>query len=101
MNDTWDITQDCQKDVDEEVAAAATLKEDTKRREDDGENNLANVTRRRILARASRRITLCTKPASLSSRMIALRNCPSRQSAKQQARHRAGAEAMEMGLTRR
>lgn len=27
--DTWDITQDCQEDVDEEVCIAATLEEDT------------------------------------------------------------------------
>lgn len=36
-------TKDGQEQVDEEVGAAATLKEDTKRREHDGANDLDNV----------------------------------------------------------
>ena len=43
VDDTWDVTEDGQQDVDEEVGAAATLKEDTERWEDDGENDLADV----------------------------------------------------------
>lgn len=43
MNDTWDVTEDSQQDVDEKVGTTATLKEDTKRWEDDGENDLADV----------------------------------------------------------
>lgn len=36
-------TEDGQEDVDEEVSAAATLKEDTERREHDGANDLDDV----------------------------------------------------------
>lgn len=37
------LPKDCQQNVDEEICAAATLKEDTERWEDDGENDLADV----------------------------------------------------------
>ena len=36
-------TKDGQEQVDEEVSAAATLKEDTERREQDGEDDLDDV----------------------------------------------------------
>jgi hypothetical protein len=36
-------TEDGQEEVDEEVGAAATLKEDTERREQDGEDDLDDV----------------------------------------------------------
>jgi len=35
MDDTWNVTQDGQQDVDEQVGAATTLEENTERREDD------------------------------------------------------------------
>ena len=44
MYDTRDITQDGEQDVDEEVCIATSLKEDTKRWEDDGEDDFANVS---------------------------------------------------------
>lgn len=37
------VTKDGQQDVDEEISIAAALEEDTKRREDDGEDDLADV----------------------------------------------------------
>ena len=37
------VTQDSQQDVDEEVGAATTLKEDSYGRQDDGEDDLADV----------------------------------------------------------
>lgn len=43
MDDTRDVAQDCQEDVDEEVGIATALEEDTKRWEDNGENDLADV----------------------------------------------------------
>lgn len=43
MNDARNVTQNRQQNVDEEVAAAATLEEDTKRWEDDGEDDLEDV----------------------------------------------------------
>lgn len=45
MNDTWDVTEDSQQNVDEEVGAAATLKEDTEWWEDDGKNDLADIAK--------------------------------------------------------
>lgn len=44
VDDTRNPTQDGQTDVDEEVSATATLEEDTQRRQDDGEDDLADVT---------------------------------------------------------
>ena len=43
MDETGDETQDGQRDVDEEVDAAAALEEDTQGREDDGKDNFADV----------------------------------------------------------
>jgi len=43
VNDARDITKNRQQDVDEEIGTAASLKEDTKRWEDDGKNDLADV----------------------------------------------------------
>ena len=43
MDDARDVTEDGKQDVDEEIGAAATLKEDTERREDDGEDDLDDI----------------------------------------------------------
>ncbi|KAK5008940.1 hypothetical protein LTR28_003293 [Elasticomyces elasticus] len=43
MDDAGDVTQDCQQDVDEEICAAAALEEDTKRWEDDRDDDLDDV----------------------------------------------------------
>ena len=37
------VTEDGQQDVDEEVGVAAALEEDTKRGQDDGEDDLADI----------------------------------------------------------
>ena len=44
VNDTGNPTQDGQTDVDQEIRAATTLQEDTQRGQDDGEDDLADVT---------------------------------------------------------
>jgi len=44
--DSRDVTQNCEQDVYEEVSAAAALKEDTERREKDGQDDLADVRTR-------------------------------------------------------
>jgi hypothetical protein len=43
MDDAGDITEDGEQDVDQKIATAATLEEDTKRWEDDGKDDLADV----------------------------------------------------------
>lgn len=43
MDDTRNVTQYCQQDVDEEVGIATALEEDTEGREDDREDDLADV----------------------------------------------------------
>lgn len=43
MDDTRDVSEYRQKDVDEEVGIASTFKEDTDGREEDGENDFADV----------------------------------------------------------
>ena len=43
MDDTRDVTQNGQQDVDEEVTMASALQEDTDGRQEDGKNDLADI----------------------------------------------------------
>jgi hypothetical protein len=43
VDDTGNVTQDGQTDVDEQVGTTSALQEDTHGREDDGEDDLADV----------------------------------------------------------
>jgi len=43
VDDSRNVTKDCQQNVDEEISTAPSLKEDTKRWENDGKNDLADV----------------------------------------------------------
>ena len=43
VDDTWDVTQDRQQDVDEEVGIAASLQEDTDGWQEDGKDDLADI----------------------------------------------------------
>jgi hypothetical protein len=43
VDDTRNVTQDGEEDVDEEVGAAAALEEDTEWWEDDGKDDLADI----------------------------------------------------------
>ena len=43
MDDTRDVAQDRQEDVDEEIGITTAFEEDTKRWEDDGQNDLADI----------------------------------------------------------
>jgi hypothetical protein len=45
MDDTWDVTEDREQNVDEQVAAAATLKEDTDGWQENGNDDFADVTK--------------------------------------------------------
>jgi len=45
VDDSGDVAQDGQEDVDEQVSAASPLEENTEGGEDDGKNYLANVAR--------------------------------------------------------
>jgi hypothetical protein len=44
VDDTRDPSQDGQTDVDQEVSSTSALQEDTQRRQNDGEDDLADVT---------------------------------------------------------
>jgi hypothetical protein len=44
VNNTRDPTKDGQTDVDQEVSTTSALQENTQRRQDDGEDDLADVT---------------------------------------------------------
>ncbi len=46
MDDTRNVTEDGEQDVDEEISVASSLKEDTQRREHDGNNDFADVSGR-------------------------------------------------------
>ena len=54
MDDTRNITQNRQTDVDEQVGAAAPLKEHTKRGKENGEDELANITVDDVISSTSR-----------------------------------------------
>ena len=43
VDDTRDVAQDRQENVDEEIGIATAFEEDTKRWEDDGEDDLADI----------------------------------------------------------
>lgn len=43
VNDARNISENCQENVDEEISTASSLKEDTKRWENDGKNDLADI----------------------------------------------------------
>lgn len=57
VNDAGNVTEDGQQDVDKEISTAAALEEDTKRRENDGEDDLDDVAGRGV----STRRRLCSK----------------------------------------
>ena len=50
VDDTWDVTKDGEQDVDEQVAVAATLKEDADRWEEDGDDDFADVPETQTLS---------------------------------------------------
>lgn len=52
VNDTRDPTQDGQTDIDEEISTASPLKENTQGREDDREEDLADITKFRLVSLA-------------------------------------------------
>jgi hypothetical protein len=43
VNDTGNVTQDGQTDVDEEISAASSLEEDTQRGKENGEDDFADI----------------------------------------------------------
>ena len=43
VDDTRDVAQDRQENVDEEIGIATAFEEDTQRWEDDGENDFADI----------------------------------------------------------
>lgn len=49
VNDTRNVTQNGQTDVDQQVSTTSALQEDAQRRQDDGKDDLADVTNRSML----------------------------------------------------
>jgi len=43
VDDTRNVTQNGEQDVDEEISVASSLEKDTERREDDGEDDFADI----------------------------------------------------------
>lgn len=54
MDDSRNKAENGQQDVDEEVCAAAALKEDTERWEENGENDLDDVAERKLVSQVGR-----------------------------------------------
>jgi hypothetical protein len=50
MDNAWDVTEDGEQDVDEQVAAATALQEDTKRWQEDSDDDFADVARIQTLS---------------------------------------------------
>lgn len=68
MDDTWDVAQYREENVDQKVGIATPLEEDTNWWQEDGENDFANVTV------ASQMVTACSIDAANSrTRYAALR----------------------------
>jgi hypothetical protein len=66
VDNTGNPTKDGQTDVDQEVSTASALQEDTQRRQDDGEDDLADITVKSIssvLLNDARMIGLAVRPA--------------------------------------
>jgi hypothetical protein len=66
VDNTGNPTQDGQTDVDQEVTTASALQEDTQRRQDDGEDDLADIAVKSIssaLLNRARMIGLAVRPA--------------------------------------
>ena len=80
MDDTRNVTQYCQEDVDQEVGIATALEEDTERRKDDGENDLADVATVRatlvmILVYSSTEIQIKAEEGRCGKERNAYRHC--------------------------
>jgi hypothetical protein len=45
MDNPRDVTQNCQTDIDEQVSTTSSLQKDTERREENGQDNFADITR--------------------------------------------------------
>lgn len=54
MDDTGNVTQDGQADVDQQVHTASSLQENTQGRKNDGEDDLANISEKRIVSTVTR-----------------------------------------------
>jgi hypothetical protein len=50
MDDTWDVTEDGEQDIDEQVAAATALEEDADGWQEDGDDDFADVTKMQALS---------------------------------------------------
>lgn len=50
MDDAWDVPEDGEQDVDEQVAAATALKEDADRWQEDGDDDFTDVTKMQALS---------------------------------------------------
>jgi hypothetical protein len=70
VDDSGNVTEDCEEDVDQQIAAAAALEEDTQGREDDGNDDLADIAGDELVTAPS-----CPKviPAHLSRVVVAQR----------------------------
>lgn len=70
VDNTGNPTQDGQTDVDQEVSAASALQEDTQRRQDDGEDDLADIAVKSIssvLLNGARMIGWAVRPADCAA----------------------------------
>jgi hypothetical protein len=65
VDDSGNVTKDGQQDVDEKVGATATLKEDTKRREEDGDDDLDDVAAIEVSTRV---VVVCVPRAAPADR---------------------------------
>jgi hypothetical protein len=50
VDDTRDVTQDGEQDVDEQIGTASALEEDTQRWQENGKDDLADVAARSIVS---------------------------------------------------
>ena len=74
VDDTGDVTQDGEQDVNEEVGSASALEEDTDGRQDDGEDDLDDVAAGIIVSLCGRETQRC-RALPLCCRVRCARRC--------------------------
>ena len=61
MDDAGYVTQDGEQDVDEKVTTASSLEEDTQRWEDDGDDDLADISEEELSVYKESSGRVCTR----------------------------------------
>lgn len=65
MDYSWDVTENSEEDIDEEISSTASLEEDTDGRKDNGEEDFADIANMYVSSHFSRPICSCVRVQTL------------------------------------